>query len=77
MQAYEETIRHTATKHAPWYVVPADHKWFTRLVVAATLVETMEGLDLKFPKFDDGGLEELEKIRATLVAEAPPMKGSS
>jgi PPK2 family polyphosphate:nucleotide phosphotransferase len=77
MQAYEETIRHTATKHAPWYVVPADHKWFTRLVVAATLVETMESLDLKFPKFDDGGLEELEKIRATLVAEAPPMKGSS
>lgn len=77
MQAYEETVRHTATKHAPWYVVPADHKWFTRLVVAATLVETMESLDLKFPKFDDGGLEELEKIRATLVAEAPPMKASS
>jgi PPK2 family polyphosphate:nucleotide phosphotransferase len=71
MQAYEQTIRHTATKHAPWHVVPADHKWFTRLVVAATLVERMESLDLKFPKFDDGGLEELEKIRATLVAEAP------
>jgi PPK2 family polyphosphate:nucleotide phosphotransferase len=78
MHAYEQTIRHTATKHAPWYVVPADHKWFTRLVVAATLVERMESLDLKFPKFDDGGLEELEKIRATLVvAEAPPMKGKS
>ena len=58
-------------------MVPADHKWFTRLVVAATLVETMEGLDLKFPKFDDGGLEELEKIRAGLVAEAPLMKGKS
>jgi len=74
MQAYEQTIRHTATKHAPWHVVPADHKWFTRLVVAATLVERMESLDLKFPKFDDGGLEELEKIRATLVAEAPSPK---
>lgn len=77
MQAYEQTIRHTATRHAPWYVVPADHKWFTRLVVAATLVERMESLDLKFPEFDDGRLEELEKIRATLVAGAPPMKGSS
>jgi PPK2 family polyphosphate:nucleotide phosphotransferase len=71
MQAYDETIRHTATKHAPWYVVPADHKWFTRLVVAATLVEQLEQLDLKFPKFDDGSLEELEQIRAALLAEAP------
>jgi PPK2 family polyphosphate:nucleotide phosphotransferase len=70
MQAYDETIRHTATKHAPWYVVPADHKWFTRLVVAATLVEQLEQLDLKFPKFDDGSLEELEQIRAALLAEA-------
>ena len=76
MQAYEKTIRHTATKHAPWYVVPADHKWFTRLVVAATLVELMEGLDLKFPKFDDGSLEELETIRASLLAEMP-QKGKS
>jgi PPK2 family polyphosphate:nucleotide phosphotransferase len=71
MQAYDETIRHTATKHAPWYVVPADHKWFTRLVVAAALVERLEQLDLKFPKFDDGSLEELEQIRAALLAEAP------
>jgi hypothetical protein len=52
-------------------VVPADHKWFTRLVVAATLVEQLEQLDLKFPKFDDGSLEELEQIRAALLAEAP------
>lgn len=69
MRAYEETIRHTATKYAPWYVVPADHKWFTRLVVAATLVEQMESLDLKFPKFDERNLAELEKIRAYLLAE--------
>jgi PPK2 family polyphosphate:nucleotide phosphotransferase len=69
MHAYEETIRHTATKHAPWYVVPADHKWFTRLVVAATLVEQMESLDMKFPKFDEKNLAELEKIRADLLAE--------
>jgi PPK2 family polyphosphate:nucleotide phosphotransferase len=74
MDAYEQTIRHTATKQAPWHVVPADHKRFTRLVVAATLVEHMEGLDLKFPKFDDGGLEELEEIRAELAAELPAGK---
>lgn len=69
MQAYEETIRHTATKDAPWYVVPADHKWFTRLVVAATLVERLEGLDLKFPKLDDATLAELDKIRGELKAQ--------
>jgi PPK2 family polyphosphate:nucleotide phosphotransferase len=70
MDAYEETIRHTATDYAPWYVVPADHKWFTRLVVAAALVECMEGLDLKFPKYE-GRMEELEKIRAELAAQLP------
>ncbi len=74
MDAYEQTIRHTATKTAPWYVVPADHKWFTRLVVAATLVERMEGLDLKFPKFDDGNLDALAKIRAELATELPQGK---
>jgi PPK2 family polyphosphate:nucleotide phosphotransferase len=74
MHAYEQTIRHTATKQAPWHVVPADHKWFTRVVVAATLVERMEGLDLKFPKFNDGNLDELAKIRTALAAELPPSK---
>jgi PPK2 family polyphosphate:nucleotide phosphotransferase len=73
MEAYQETIRHTASKQAPWYVVPADHKWFTRLVVAAALVECMEGLDLKFPKFE-GTPEEIEKIRAELAAQLPPGK---
>jgi PPK2 family polyphosphate:nucleotide phosphotransferase len=72
MEAYEQTIRHTATKHAPWYVVPADHKWFARLVVAATLVERMEQLDLKFPKLDDAALQELAKVRAALMAGLPP-----
>jgi len=74
IKAYEETIRHTASKHAPWYVVPADHKWFARLVVAAALADCMEGLDLKFPKFDDGNLDELAKIRAELAKELPPDK---
>jgi PPK2 family polyphosphate:nucleotide phosphotransferase len=69
MQAYEQAIRHTATKDAPWHVVPANHKWFTRLVVAATLVERLEQLDLKFPKLDDATLAQLESIRADLVAQ--------
>ena len=49
MNAYEEVVRATATRGAPWYVVPADHKWFTRLVVAAALVEAVEDLDLTYP----------------------------
>ena len=71
MQAYDETIRNTATKDAPWYVVPADHKWFTRLVVAATLVERLEQLDLQFPKLDDATVAQFETIRAELVAQKP------
>lgn len=70
IKAYDDTIRHTATKHAPWYVVPADRKWFARLVVAATLVERMEALDLQFPKFDEAQLVELKKAEAALLEEA-------
>jgi len=57
-QAYEEMICHTASKHAPWYVVPADNKWFTHLVVAAAIVETLEELDLSYPKVDAAKLKE-------------------
>lgn len=59
MRAYEDMIRNTAAKHAPWYVVPADHKWFTRLVVAAAVVDTMSSLDLHFPKLDSARRQEL------------------
>ena len=52
MHAYEEAIRATATPHAPWFVVPADNKWFTRLIVAAAIVEAVEKLDLGYPKID-------------------------
>jgi PPK2 family polyphosphate:nucleotide phosphotransferase len=52
MAAYQEMIRHTATPHAPWYVVPADHKWFTRLVVAEAIADAMKGLDRRFPTVD-------------------------
>jgi PPK2 family polyphosphate:nucleotide phosphotransferase len=69
MQAYEEAIRATAAEHAPWYVVPADEKWFTRLVVAAAIVETLERLDLSFPKVTDAQREELALARAQLVKD--------
>ncbi|MGZ8399917.1 MAG: polyphosphate kinase 2 family protein [Methyloceanibacter sp.] len=71
MRVYEQTIRNTATKDAPWYVVPANHKWFTRLVVAAALVEQLEALDLQFPKLDAATLAQLETIRAELIAQKP------
>jgi PPK2 family polyphosphate:nucleotide phosphotransferase len=69
MAAYEEMIRHTAAPHAPWYVVPADHKWFARLVVAAVVVSTLESLDLEFPAVDAAHLADLEEARRQLVAE--------
>jgi PPK2 family polyphosphate:nucleotide phosphotransferase len=66
MMAYEEMIVHTASPHAPWYVVPADNKWFTRLVVAAAIVETLEDLKLAYPKVDPGKRKELRAARAML-----------
>ncbi|SRR5579872_5170666 len=66
MKAYEEMIQHTSTKEAPWYVVPADNKWFTRLVVAAAIVETMEGLKLAYPKVEGAKRKELLAARASL-----------
>jgi PPK2 family polyphosphate:nucleotide phosphotransferase len=66
MQAYEQMIQNTSTSEAPWYVVPADHKWFTRLVVAAVVVETLETLNLKFPVLDKAKTEELVAARKEL-----------
>jgi PPK2 family polyphosphate:nucleotide phosphotransferase len=65
--AYEQMIRHTATKNAPWYVVPADNKWFTHLVVAAAIVETLEDLDLSYPPVDAAKRKELEAARNLLL----------
>jgi PPK2 family polyphosphate:nucleotide phosphotransferase len=67
MEAYEEMIQNTATKQAPWYVVPADNKWYTRLVVAGVIVEILRGLDLKFPDTDKMKKKELEKVRDSLL----------
>jgi PPK2 family polyphosphate:nucleotide phosphotransferase len=65
-EAYDEMICHTASKHAPWYVVPADNKWFTHLVVAAAIVETLEELDLCYPKVDAAKLKEIQAARKLL-----------
>ena len=69
MRAFEEAIRATAAPHAPWFIVPADNKWFTRLVVAAAIVEAVENLDLSYPKIDAAKKKELAKARAALARE--------
>jgi PPK2 family polyphosphate:nucleotide phosphotransferase len=67
MEAYEDMIRNTATEAAPWYVVPADNKWFTRLVVSSVVIETLSSLDLRFPEVDRAKLKELAAARAALA----------
>ena len=65
--AYEDTIRHTAARHAPWFVVPADNKWFTRVVVAAAVIDTLAALDLEYPKVGDDTLKQLAVAKKTLL----------
>lgn len=67
MKAYEDVIRHTATEASPWYVVPADNKWFTRVVVAAAIVETLASLNLGYPKVSAAQRKELATVRQTLL----------
>jgi glycine/D-amino acid oxidase-like deaminating enzyme len=69
MSAYEDAIQRTATAEAPWIVVPADHKWFTRLVVSNAIVDALEGLDLRFPTIDETRRAELAQARTQLLAE--------
>jgi len=71
MAAYEDMIRNTSRPQAPWHVVPADHKWFARLVVARAMIEALEGLDLEFPKVDGAARKEMQKVRSALLAEKP------
>jgi PPK2 family polyphosphate:nucleotide phosphotransferase len=66
MEAYDEAIRATASKTAPWFIVPADNKWFTRLVVAAAIVEAVENLDLEYPKLTQDQMKDLAAARAEL-----------
>jgi polyphosphate kinase 2 (PPK2 family) len=69
MRAYEDMVRETSTEHAPWYVVPADNKWYTRLVVAATIVDALEELDLEYPKIPPGRKKALQRARHELMSE--------
>jgi PPK2 family polyphosphate:nucleotide phosphotransferase len=67
--AYEEMVRGTATEHAPWYIAPANNKWFTRLVVAAAIVEQLETINPQFPTLDESQMRSLASVRAGLVAD--------
>jgi len=68
-EAYQEMIQRTATKHAPWYVIPADNKWFTRLAVASAIIETLDELDLAFPDVDEAKKKELQAVRDSLLSQ--------
>ena len=68
-EAYEEMIQNTATRHAPWYVVPADNKWYTQLIVASAIITALEELDLCFPDVDKEKKKELETVRDSLLHE--------
>jgi PPK2 family polyphosphate:nucleotide phosphotransferase len=72
--AYQEVIRHTSTARAPWHVVPADHKWFARVVIGSTIVTALDKLDLKFPRVDAASLQEFKQVRQALLEEG---KGSA
>ena len=69
MEAYEEMIKGTATREAPWYVVPADNKWFTRVIVGSAVIETLASLDLAYPKVDEGKLKELAAAKKKLLSK--------
>ena len=68
--AYEDMIGNTSTKHAPWYIVPADNKWFTRLVISSVIVDTLESLDVRYPKVEGPKLRELEEAKHLLTSKS-------
>ncbi len=67
MNAYEEMIRHTSTPDAPWYVVPADHKWFTHIAVSSAIIQTLKEMDLQFPQVDKARRKQLEEAKQMLL----------
>lgn len=69
MAVYQDIVRHTSTPLAPWYVVPADHKWFARVVIGSAIVTALEKLDLKFPRADKASLQDFKEVRTALLAE--------
>ena len=68
MEAYEETIRETSTENSPWYVVPADNKWFTRVIVAAAVIDTLASMKLRYPKVSPAKRKELAESKKALLA---------
>ena len=72
--AYQDLIHHTSTKHAPWHVVPADHKWFARVVIGSAIVSALDRLDLHFPKVDKADRSEFKQVREALLAEEKATK---
>lgn len=68
-KAYEEMIQKTSNEHAPWYVVPADNKWFARLIVASAIIETLDNLELSFPDTNQKKKKELQDVRRSLLRE--------
>ena len=72
MAVYEDMIRRTSSPHAPWHVVPADHKWFTRLVVVSVMLDALSSLDLAFPRVEPDRMKELEAARVALASEGAP-----
>jgi PPK2 family polyphosphate:nucleotide phosphotransferase len=66
---YQDIVRHTSSREAPWYVVPSDHKWFARVVIGSTIVATLDTLNLRFPRVDKASLEEFAKVREALEQE--------
>jgi len=69
MAAYEDMVRHSSTREAPWYVVPADNKWFARLVIACVIVDVLDRLDLQYPRFGRDALREMKRLRKALQVE--------
>ncbi len=69
MAVYQDIVRHTSTAIAPWYVVPADHKWFARVVIGSAIVSTLETLNLRFPRTDKASIQEFRQVREALLAE--------
>jgi PPK2 family polyphosphate:nucleotide phosphotransferase len=69
MAVYQDIIRHTSTPFAPWYVVPADHKWFARVVIGSTIVSALEGLALRFPRVGKASQQEFKQVREALANE--------
>jgi len=76
MSAYEDMIRHTSTEWAPWHVIPADRKWFTRLVVSAAIIDAIQSLDPRFPEVDPAVRAEFKKVRDELEAEVSKAKAA-